>query len=64
MFLGKKRSTKLLFFALFFWSKMCILCMFYVDLELDVWKKLWVEIFLNKNLLGIKGRVTGNKQLF
>ena len=28
------RSAKS-FFALFFWSKMCVLCMFYVDWELD-----------------------------
>ena len=26
--------------ALFFWSKMCVLCMFYVDWELGGWKKL------------------------
>ena len=25
------RSVKRIFFALFFWSKMCVLCMFYVD---------------------------------
>ena len=33
------RSVKKLF-ALFFWSKMCVLCMFYVNLELGGWKKL------------------------
>ena len=26
--------------AYFFWSKMCVLCMFYVDWELGGWKKL------------------------
>ena len=25
------RSVKKRFFALFFWSEMCVLCMFYVD---------------------------------
>ena len=33
------RSVKKLFFALFFWSKMCVLCMFYVDWELGGRKK-------------------------
>ena len=28
------------FFALFFWSKMCALCSFYVHWELGGWKKL------------------------
>ena len=28
------RSVKIFFFALFFWSKMCVLCMFYDDWEL------------------------------
>ena len=45
-------SVKTFFFALFFWSKMCVLCMFYVDWELGGRKKLRVGIFLNKNLLG------------
>ena len=39
-------------FELFFWSKMCVLCMFYVDWELGRRKNLRVGIFLNKNLLG------------
>ena len=34
------RSVKNIFFALFFWSKMCVLCMFYVDWELRGLKKL------------------------
>ena len=46
------RLAKLFFLLYFVWSKMCVLCMFYVDLELDGWKKLRVGIFLNKNLLG------------
>ena len=47
MFIGPNkigRSVKRYFFALLFWSKMCVLCMFYVDWELG-------GIFLNKNLL-------------
>ena len=40
---------------------MCVLCMFYVDLELGGRKNFRVGIFLNKNLLG---QGTGNKQLF
>ena len=31
---------------------MCVLCMFYVDWELDGDKNFRVGIFLNKNLLG------------
>ena len=34
------RSEINIFFALFFWSKMCVLCMFYVYWELEGWKKL------------------------
>ena len=34
------RSVKFFFFALFFWSKMCVLCMFYDDWELGGQKKL------------------------
>ena len=34
------RLVKKIYFALFFWSKMCVLCMFYVDLELGDRKKL------------------------
>ena len=34
------RSVKLIFFALFFWSKLWVLCMFYVDWELGGQKKL------------------------
>ena len=34
------RSVNFLFFALFFWSKMCVLCMFYIDWELGGRKKL------------------------
>ena len=30
-----KYIRKKIFFALFLWSKMCVLCMFYVDWELD-----------------------------
>ena len=30
------RSVKKKIFALFFWSKMCVLCMFYVDWELGL----------------------------
>ena len=36
----KGRSVKTFFFALFFWSKMCVLCMIYVDWELEGQKKL------------------------
>ena len=32
------RSVKSSFFALFLWSKMCVLCMFYMDWELGGWK--------------------------
>ena len=39
------RSVKFSFFALFFWSKMCVLCMFYVDLKLGEFKKFRVGIF-------------------
>ena len=35
--------------ALFFWSKMCVLCMFYVGWELGGWKKLLGKDFFNKN---------------
>ena len=49
-------------FPLFFWSKMCVLCMFYVDLELGGRKKsLGYGFFLIKTCYG---SVTGNKQLF
>ena len=41
---------------------MCVLCMFFDDLESGGLKKLWGRDFLNKNLLGY--RVTENKQLF
>ena len=34
------RSVKKNFFTLLFWSKMCVLCMFYVVLELGGQKKL------------------------
>ena len=34
------RSVKEKNFALFFWPKMCVLCMFYVDWELGGQKKL------------------------
>ena len=34
------RSVKKNWGGLFFWSKMCVLCMFYVDWELGVQKKL------------------------
>ena len=34
------RSAEKEFFALFFWSKMCALCMFLDDLELEGQKKL------------------------
>ena len=34
------RSANTFFFALFFWSKMCVLCMFYVDWESGGRKKL------------------------
>ena len=37
---GKKH-----FFLLFFWVKMCVLCMFYVDCELGGVKKLWGRDF-------------------
>ena len=40
------------FFSLFFWSKMFVLCMFYVDLELGGLYIFRVGIFLNTNLLG------------
>ena len=40
------------FLHYFFWSKMCVLCMFYVDWELGGRKKLQGKDFLNKNLLG------------
>ena len=44
---GKKKK-----FALFIWSKMCVLCMFYDDWELGGPKNFRVGIFVNKNLLG------------
>ena len=47
----------------FFWPKMCVLCMFNVDLELDGRKKN----LKGRDFFGIKtcyGRGTGNKQLF
>ena len=34
------RSLNLFFFALFFWSKLWVLCMFYVDWEFGGQKKL------------------------
>ena len=34
------RSVKKKLFSLFFWSKMCVLCMFFVDWELGGRKKL------------------------
>ena len=40
---------------------MCVLCMFYVDLEWEGRTKLLVRIFLIRTCYG---RVTGNKQLF
>ena len=33
-------GRSVIFFSLFFGSKMCVLCMFYVDWELGGWKKL------------------------
>ena len=47
------RSAKTFFFAFLFWSKMCVLCMFYVDWELGGRKNFRVGIFLDKNLLGL-----------
>ena len=38
--IGQVGLQKKIFFALFFWSKMCVLCMFYVDKELGGRKKL------------------------
>ena len=38
--------------SLFFWSKMCVLCIFYIDWELGGQKKHRVMSYLNKNLLG------------
>ena len=37
------RSVKKYFFALVFWSKMSVLCMFYVDWELGRWKRDFFE---------------------
>ena len=38
--------------ALFFWSKMCVLCMFTLIWSWMGGKNLRVGIYLNKNLLG------------
>ena len=36
----------------YFFTKMCVLCMFYVDWELKGWKKLWGRDFLRKQFKG------------
>ena len=46
------RSVKIYFFALLFWSKMSVLCMFYVDWELGGRKKLKGRDFFYRTLLG------------
>ena len=41
----KNRSVGKKDFFFFFWSKMCVLCMFHVDWELGGWKKLYGRDF-------------------
>ena len=41
------RSVKRIFLALLFWSKMCVLWMFYVDWELGGPKELWGRDFFD-----------------